>query len=117
MIGVSDLLLGEGLLIATFRMAFTMAIPPRRIMKYRDQKKNSARSFAALLVLASLVLFLFASTLAGSSRSTVVAFAAARFPLQRGEAALTCASGFNGSTPQPFVVAILDIRNPDCNAP
>lgn len=86
-------------------------------MKYRDQKKRFSRCFAALALLASLVIFNFASTLTGPAGSTVAAFAGAPFPLQLGEAALTCASGFNGATPQPFVVAILDIRDPDCNAP
>lgn len=38
-------------------------------------------------------------------------------PLEPGIAVATCRSGFNGATPQPFVVAAVDVRDPICEAP
>ncbi|MEM7153160.1 MAG: hypothetical protein AAF799_09965 [Myxococcota bacterium] len=43
--------------------------------------------------------------------------ALADLPLQPNEAVTTFRSGFNGVTNQPFVVGVVDIRDPACNAP
>ena len=51
--------------------------------------------------------------------STVASTASAQLvlPLQPGQAVATCRDGNNGNAPAPYVVGVIDVRDPVCNAP